>query len=88
MHHKKETTEKILENKENYDCQLKEQIKQYFSMCYILDVIHDENKCRLLLRRVQENMNNFSKTGITIYKKFFWKKQTDIFSMFNCLLNN
>ncbi len=62
---------------------------QIESMHHILDVSYDEDKCRLLSQRAQENLNIFRKMGISIHKNFLkGKKQTVKSSMFNCLLND
>lgn len=59
------------------------------SMHHILDVSYNEDKCRLLTKRAQENLNIFRKMGISIHKSFLKeKKQTINSSMFNCLLND
>lgn len=59
------------------------------SMHYILDVTYDEDKCRLLTQRAQENLNIFRKMGVSIHKNNLKnKKQTIKSSMFNCLLND
>ena len=59
------------------------------SMHHILDVTYDEDRCKLLSQRAQENLNIFRKMGISIQKKYLKnKKQTVKSSMFNCLLNN
>lgn len=59
------------------------------SMHHILDVTYDEDKCRLLTQRAQENINIFRKMGVSIHKNNLKnKKQTIKSSMFNCLLNN
>lgn len=59
------------------------------SMHHILDVTYDEDRCKLLTQRAQENLNIFRKMGISIHKKFLKdKKQTVKSSMFNCLLND
>ena len=59
------------------------------SMHHILDVTYDEDRCKLLSQRAQENLNIFRKMGISIHKNYLKdKKQTVKSSMFNCLLNN
>ena len=59
------------------------------SMHHILDVTYDEDRCKLLSQRAQENLNIFRKMGISIQKKYLKnKKQTVKSSMFNCLLND
>jgi len=59
------------------------------SMHHILDVTYDEDKCKLLSQRAQENLNIFRKMGISIHKKYLKnKKQTVKSNMFNCLLND
>lgn len=59
------------------------------SMHHILDVTYDEDRCKLLSKRAQENMNIFRKIGVSIHKNYLKnKKQTIKSSMFNCLLNN
>jgi predicted transposase YbfD/YdcC len=40
------------------------------SMHHILDVTYDEDRCKLLTQRAQENLNIFRKMGISIHKKF------------------
>ena len=58
------------------------------SMHHILDVTYDEDRCKLLSQRAQENLNIFRKMGISIHKNYLKdKKQTVKSSMF-CLLNN
>lgn len=62
---------------------------QIESMHHILDVSYDEDKCRLLSQRAQENLNIFRKMGVSVHKNFLkGKKQTVKSSMFNCLLND
>ena len=62
---------------------------QIESMHHILDVSYDEDSCKLLSQRAQENLNIFRKMGISIHKNFLkGKKQTVKSSMFNCLLND
>lgn len=59
------------------------------SMHHILDVTYDEDRCKLLNQKAQENLNIFRKMGISIHKKYLKnKKQTVKSNMFNCLLNN
>lgn len=59
------------------------------SMHHILDVTYDEDRCTLLTKKAQENLNLFRKMGIGIHKKYLQdKKQTVKSSMFNCLLND
>ena len=61
---------------------------QIESMHHILDVTYDEDRCKLLSVKAQENLNIFRKTGISIHKNYLKnKKQTVKSSMFNCLLN-
>ena len=58
-------------------------------MHHILDVIYDEDRCKLLTKRAQENINIFRKMGVSIHKNHIKdKKQTVKSSMFNCLLND
>jgi predicted transposase YbfD/YdcC len=58
------------------------------SMHHILDVTYDEDRCKLLTKEAQENLNIFRKMGISIHKNYLKnKKQTVKSSMFNCLLN-
>ena len=58
-------------------------------MHHILDVTYDEDRCKLLSKRAQENLNIFRKMGISIHKNYLKnKKQTVKSSMFNCLLND
>ena len=62
---------------------------QIESMHHILDVTYDEDRCKLLTQRAQENLNIFRKTGVSVHKKFLkGKKQTIKSNMFNCLLND
>ena len=59
------------------------------SMHHILDVTYDEDRCKLLTQRAQENLNIFRKMGISVHKNYLKnKKQTVKSSMFNCLLND
>lgn len=59
------------------------------SMHHILDVTYDEDRCKLLSQRAQENLNIFRKMGISIHKNYLKNnKQTVKSSMFNCLLND
>jgi predicted transposase YbfD/YdcC len=59
------------------------------SMHHILDVTYNEDKCKLLTQRAQENLNIFRKMGVSIHKNNLKnKKQTIKSSMFNCLLND
>ena len=59
------------------------------SMHHILDVTYDEDRCKLLTQRAQENLNIFRKMGVSIHKNYLKeKKQTAKSSMFNCLLND
>lgn len=59
------------------------------SMHHILDVTYDEDRCKLLSQRAQENLNIFRKMGVSIHKKYLkFKKQTVKSNMFNCLLND
>ena len=61
---------------------------QIESMHHILDVTYDEDRCKLLSEKAQENLNIFRKMGISIHKNYLKnKKQTVKSSMFNCLLN-
>lgn len=58
-------------------------------MHHILDVTYDEDRCKLLTQRDQENINIFRKTGVSVHKKYLKdKKQTIKSNMFNCLLND
>ena len=58
-------------------------------MHHILDVTYDEDRCKLLTRRAQENINIFRKMGVSVHKNHLKnKKQTVKSSMFNCLLND
>lgn len=62
---------------------------QIESMHHILDVTYDEDRCKLLSQRAQENLNIFRKMGISIHKNYLKnKKQTVKSNMFNCLLND
>jgi predicted transposase YbfD/YdcC len=59
------------------------------SMHHVLDVTYNEDKCKLLTQRAQENLNIFRKMGVSIHKNNLKnKKQTIKSSMFNCLLND
>ena len=59
------------------------------SMHHILDVSYDEDRCKLLTKKAQENINIFRKMGISIHKNYLKnKKQTVKSNMFNCLLND
>lgn len=59
------------------------------SMHHILDVTYDEDRCKLLTQRAQENLNIFRKMGVSIHRNYLKeKKQTVRSSMFNCLLND
>lgn len=59
------------------------------SMHHILDVSYDEDRCKLLTKTAQENINIFRKMGISIHKNYLKdKKQTIKSNMFNCLLND
>lgn len=62
---------------------------QIESMHHILDVSYDEDNCRLLTEKAQENMNIFRKLGVSIHKRYLQdKKQTIKANMFKCLLND
>ena len=62
---------------------------QIESMHHILDVTYNEDDCRLMSKRAQENLNIFRKMGTSIHKNYLKnKKQTIKSSMFNCLLND
>ena len=62
---------------------------QIESMHHILDVTYDEDRCKLLTQRAQENLNIFRKTCVSVHKKYLkGKKQTIKSNMFNCLLND
>ena len=59
------------------------------SMHYILDVTYNEDRCKILNKKGQENLNIFRKMGISIHKNYLKnKKQTVKANMFNCLLND
>lgn len=59
------------------------------SMHHILDVTYDEDKCKLLTKKAQENLNIFRKMGISVHKNYLKKKKQTVKSnMFNCLLND
>lgn len=59
------------------------------SMHHILDVTYDEDRCKILTQRAQENLNIFRKMGVSIHKNYLnGKKQTVKSSMFNCLLSD
>lgn len=78
---KNTTAEKLLSYTRNH--------WQIESMHHILDVSYDEDKCRLLSQRAQENLNIFRKMGVSIHKNYLKeKKQTVKSNMFNCLLND
>ena len=78
---KNTTAEKLLRYTRNH-CKIE-------SMHHILDVTYDEDKCKLLTQRAQENINIFRKMGVTVHKNHSKdKKQTIKSSMFNCLLND
>lgn len=78
---KNATAEKLLEYTRNH--------WQIESMHHILDVTFNEDRCKLLSQRAQENLNIFRKIGISIHKNYLKdKKQTVKSNMFNCLLNN
>lgn len=75
------SAEKLLEYTRNH--------WQIESMHHILDVTYDEDRCKLLSQRGQENLNIFRKMGVSIHKnRLKDKKQTVKSSMFNCLLND
>lgn len=62
---------------------------QIESMHHILDVTYNEDRCKLLTQRAQENLNIFRKMGVSVHKNYLKdKKQTVKSSMFNCLLND
>lgn len=62
---------------------------QIESMHHILDVTYDEDRCKLLTQKAQENLNIFRKMGVSIHKNYLnGKKQTIKSNMFNCLLND
>lgn len=62
---------------------------QIESMHHILDITFDEDRCKLLSKRAQENMNIFRKMGASIHKNYLkGKKQTVKSNMFNFLLND
>lgn len=62
---------------------------QIESMHHILDVTYDEDRCKILSQRAQENLNIFRKMGVGIHKNYLNnKKQTVKSNMFNCLLND
>ena len=62
---------------------------QIEAMHHILDVTYDEDRCKLLSKRAQENLNILRKMGISVHKNYLKnKKQTVKSSMFNCLLND
>ena len=59
------------------------------SMHHILDVTYDEDRCKLLKQKAQENINIFRKMGVSVHKNYLKnKKQTIKSNMFNCLLND
>lgn len=58
-------------------------------MHHILDVSYNEDRCKLLSQKAQENINIFRKMSISIHKNSLKnKKQTVKSSMFNCLLSD
>jgi predicted transposase YbfD/YdcC len=62
---------------------------QIESMHHILDVTYNEDKCRLLSQKAQENLNIFRKIGISIHKQYLKKRKKSIRSnMFNCLIDD
>jgi len=62
---------------------------QIEAMHHILDVTYNEDRCKLLSERAQENINIFRKAGLSIHKNHLAnKKQTVKSSMFNCLIND
>lgn len=62
---------------------------QIESMHHILDVTYDEDRCKLLTQRAQENINIFRKLGVSVHKNYLKEnKKTVKSSMFNCLLND
>ena len=62
---------------------------QMESMHHILDVTYDEDRCKLLSGKAQENLNIFRKMGISFHKNYLKnKKQTVKSNMFNYLLND
>ena len=62
---------------------------QIESMHHILDVTYNEDRCKLLSDKAQENLNIFRKMGLSIHKNYLKnKKQTIKSSMFNCLIND
>lgn len=59
------------------------------SMHHILDVTYNEDRCKLLTEKAQENLNIFRKMGVSIHKNYLKNnKQTVKSNMFNCLLND
>lgn len=62
---------------------------QIESMHHILDVTFNEDRCKLLTQKAQENINIFRKMGVSVHKNHLnSKKQTVKSNMFNCLLND
>lgn len=62
---------------------------QIESMHHILDVTFNEDRCKLLTQKAQENINIFRKMGVSVHKNYLNdKKQTVKSNMFNCLLND
>lgn len=58
-------------------------------MHHILDVSYNEDRCKLLTKKAQENINIFRKMSISVHKNAKKnKKQTVKSSMFNCLLSD
>lgn len=78
---KNTTAEKLLSYTRNH--------WQIESMHHILDVTYDEDRCTVLSKRAQENLNIFRKMGVSIHKNYLKeKRQTVKSNMFNCLLND
>ena len=62
------------------------------SMHHILDVTYDEDRCKLLTQRAQENLNIFRKMGVSIHKNYLKNKKSKqlnlvcltVYLMINC----
>ena len=53
------------------------------SMHHILDVTYDEDRCKILTQKAQENINIFRKMGVSIHKNYLKGKKQTVKS--NCL---
>ena len=52
-------------------------------MHHILDVTYDEDRCKILTQKAQENINIFRKMGVSIHKNYLKGKKQTVKS--NCL---